>query len=57
MNAVEQRQGYYRDANVRARMREFIGAGVFDGASCEFLAASDENASPPFAPYSPHMTL
>ena len=52
MNAVEQRQYYYQNSDVRARMREFIGATA-DTASCEFLAASDENASPPFAPYSP----
>jgi hypothetical protein len=53
VNAVEQRQAYYMDAAVRARMREFIGATTIDDASCEFLAASDENASPPSAPYAP----
>jgi hypothetical protein len=53
MNAVEERKDYYRGADVRARMREFIGATTVEGASCEFLAASDENASPPFTPYSP----
>jgi hypothetical protein len=53
MNAVEQRQCYYRDTNVRARMREFIGSGKVDGASCEFLAGSDESAAPPFTPFSP----
>ena len=53
MNAVEQRQCYYRIPDVRARMREFLGATSNGQLSCEFLAASDENASPPFTPYSP----
>jgi hypothetical protein len=53
MNAVEERKDYYRSADVHARMREFIGATTIDSASCEFLAGSDENASPPFTPYSP----
>ena len=53
MNAVEEHKDYYRTADVRARMREFIGATTLEGASCEFLAASDERASPPFRPYSP----
>jgi len=53
VNALEQRQGYYRNSDVRRRMREFIGATALDGASCEFLAGSDENASPPFTPHSP----
>ena len=34
-------------------MHEFMGVTTIDGASCEFLAASDENASPPYRPYSP----
>ena len=54
MNAVEQRQCYYRDPNVRARIREFLGAATDQEPACEFVAAGDENASPPFAPYSPH---
>ena len=37
MNAVEQRQGYYRNPDVRMRMREFIGTTPGDDASCEFL--------------------
>jgi hypothetical protein len=53
MNALEERKNYYRSADVRARMREFIGARTVRESSCEFLAASDENASPPFTPYSP----
>jgi hypothetical protein len=53
MNAIEKRIDYYRDPNVRTCMHEFIGAGKKRQASCEFLAASDENASPPFTPYSP----
>jgi hypothetical protein len=52
VNAVKRRQGYYGEPDVRARIREFVGATMSDGASCEFLAASDENASPPFRPYS-----
>ena len=53
MNAVEQRQHYYQDPDVRMRMREFIGATAGGAPSCEFLAASDENASPPFTPHPP----
>ena len=53
MNAVEQRQCYYRDPNVRARIHEFLGATTDQEPSCEFVAAGDENATPPFAPYSP----
>ena len=53
MNAVEQRQCYYRDPNVRARIREFLGAASDGGFSSEFLAPSDERASPPSQPYSP----
>jgi hypothetical protein len=53
MSAVEERKDYYRSADVHARMREFIGATTIDSASREFLAGSDENASPPFTPYSP----
>jgi hypothetical protein len=53
MNAIEQRRSYYRNRDVRERMREFIGATTGDVASCEFLAAGDENAAPPFTPCSP----
>jgi hypothetical protein len=53
VNPVEQRQSYYRNRDVRARMCEFIGATTVEDASCEFLAASDEQASPPFRPSSP----
>jgi hypothetical protein len=52
MNAVEQRQWYYQNPDVRARIREFIGATTVDDASCEFLTAGDETASPPFETYS-----
>jgi hypothetical protein len=55
VTAVEQRQCYYGDSNVRARMREFIGATTIDDPSCEFLAASDENTSPRSSPYSPQV--
>src|SRR6516165_6250525 len=54
MNAIERRKDYYRNGDVRARIREFIGATT-RGTSCEFLAASDENAAPPFRPYSPRV--
>ncbi|MGE5214398.1 MAG: hypothetical protein ACM3NN_11985 [Nitrospirota bacterium] len=52
MNSVEQRKSYYRDHNVRARIREFLGATTEQKPSCEFVAAGDENAPPPFPPYS-----
>ena len=54
MNAIERRKDYYRNGDVRARIREFIRATT-RGTSCEFLAASDENAAPPFRPYSPRV--
>ncbi len=53
MNALELRQCYYQDTDVRARIREFIGATTVHESSCEFLAASDENAAPPCKPYPP----
>jgi hypothetical protein len=53
MNTVEQRQCYYRSPDVRARIREFLGAASNGQLSCEFLTASDENACPPFTSYSP----
>jgi hypothetical protein len=53
VNSVGHRQCYYRDSNVRARIHEFLGATKDQEPSCEFVAAADESASPPFAPYSP----
>ena len=53
MNAVEMRQCYYQHADVRVRICEFIGATTVHKSSCEFLAASDENAAAPFKPYPP----
>jgi hypothetical protein len=53
VNAIEECQRYYQDLNIRERLREFIGATAVAGASCEFVAAGDENASPPFTRYSP----
>lgn len=50
MNAVEQRQCYYRNPDVRRRIREFIGARDNGEASCEFLSAG---APPPLEVYSP----
>ena len=38
---------------MRARIHEFIGATTVHESSCEFLAASDENAAPPSKPYPP----
>jgi hypothetical protein len=52
VNAVKQRQRHYQNLDVRARIREFVGATAVDDASCEFLTASDETASPPFETYS-----
>jgi hypothetical protein len=52
MNRVRQRINYYRNANVRSRILEFIGATTVDDASCEFLAGGDADASPLFKPYS-----
>ena len=52
MNVIEKRINYYRDANVRARVLEFIGTSASGEPSCEFLAGGDENAQPPFKPYS-----
>jgi hypothetical protein len=45
MSAVENRQYYYRNANVRDRIREFIGDRA--GYGCEFLAVGDETAAKP----------
>jgi hypothetical protein len=53
VNAVKLRQCYYQDTDVRARIREFIGATTVHESSCEFLAASDENAAPPSKRYPP----
>jgi hypothetical protein len=53
MNVVEQHINYYRDANVRARILEFAGTDGGGKSSCEFLAAGDADASPPFKSYSP----
>jgi hypothetical protein len=53
MNVIEKRMQYYGDTNVRARILEFIGAATSNEPSCEFLAAGDACASPPFRSYSP----
>jgi hypothetical protein len=53
MNSIEERRRYYRQADVRARIYEFLGATQDQEPSCEFVAAGDENASPPFAPCLP----
>ncbi len=44
---------FYRDPDVRARIREFIGCDSGDEASSEFLAATDADSAPPFRSYSP----
>jgi hypothetical protein len=48
MNGTEKRINYYRDANVRSRILEFISATTLGDASCEFLAGGDETMPPPF---------
>jgi hypothetical protein len=48
MNVIEEHKHYYRNRDVRARIQEFIGRGETEKASCEFLAATDEDAPPPF---------
>jgi len=48
MNAVEERQRYYRNLDVRARIREFLGTAGDGELSCEFVTGSDDGASPPF---------
>lgn len=52
MNVIEKRMHYYGDTNVRTRIGEFIGASSGGESSCEFLAAGDEHAAPPFKSYS-----
>jgi hypothetical protein len=44
MTAPEERIQYYRDRNVRDRIREFIGAVDGSEPSCEFLTASGADA-------------
>lgn len=53
MNVIEEHKHYYRNRDVRARIQEFIGRGETEKASCEFLAATDEDAPPPFKSYPP----
>jgi len=53
VNSVEDRQAYYRNSDVRARIREFLGAASNGEFSCEFLTRSNERAFPPFEPQSP----
>jgi hypothetical protein len=48
MNAVEERQRYYQNLDVRRRVSEFIGATRGEDPSCKFLTGSDNTASPPF---------
>ncbi len=48
MNAVEERQRYYQNLDVRRRVGEFTGATRGGDLSCEFLTGSDNTASPPF---------
>jgi len=52
VNSVEERRVYYSNSDVRARIREFVGAGSNGEVSCEFLSGSDDEASPPFEPCS-----
>lgn len=51
INPSEARKDYYRDPRVCARIREFIGFRHGRQVSCEFLAATNEDAPPPFKSY------
>jgi hypothetical protein len=51
INPSEARKDYYRDPRVCARIREFIGACDGEEPSCEFLAATNADAAPPFKSY------
>ncbi len=51
INPSDARKDYYRNPEVRARIREFIGSRNGNQASCEFLAATDQDAAPPFTSY------
>lgn len=51
MSAIEQRKYYYRNADVRTRIHEFIKTSKNGSSSCEFLAATNEDAAPPFKSY------
>jgi hypothetical protein len=55
MNVTKKRIEYYRDADVRARTLEFIGAELGHEPSCEFLTGSNETAPPPFKAFAPEM--
>jgi hypothetical protein len=50
---MKKRKAYYRSRDVHARMREFIATGNKGEASCEFVAATNEDAPPPFQSYPP----
>jgi hypothetical protein len=43
---------FYRHANVRERIREFIGMSPDGGSTAEFISASDDTMQPPFIRYS-----
>jgi len=53
VNSVEERQRYYRNRDVRTRIREFLEVARNGELSCEFLTGSDDGASPPFERHSP----
>ena len=53
INPTERRRQYYRNPQIRSRVREFIGCDNGNKASSEFLAATDEDTPPPFRSYSP----
>lgn len=50
-SATSDRIDFYRDANVRHRIREFVGTRSGGSYSAEFVSASNETAPPPFIPY------
>ena len=53
MDPLEERQRYYHNPVVRARIHEFLGAAQNGEPSCEFLTRSDDGASPRFERHSP----
>lgn len=40
--SIEERQAYYRDENVRTRIREFLGGGSLQKPTCHYLTAGDQ---------------
>ena len=53
MSAIRLHKKYYRNAEVRRRIAEFLGTDHAGAASSAFLAATDDDAPPPFQLYPP----